>query len=72
MKDISPTLFLSVIMFGLASLVVYITPNIYLQLIFGIATSALIYIGGSYLFKFEELKESVNIFKTIKAKRNNS
>lgn len=72
MKDISPTLFLSVIMFGLASLVVYITPNIYLQLIFGIVTSALIYLGGSYLFKFEELKESVNIFKTIKAKRNNS
>ena len=72
MKDLTPTLFLSLIMFGFVSLVVHLTTNIYIQLIFGTIVGFVIYLGGSHLFKFEELKEVVVIFKEFKNKKNNS
>lgn len=69
MQDIAPSFCLSIFMFGIVSLVVYISPNMYLQLVLGIITGALVYLSGSYLFKFEELKETITIYKDIKNRK---
>ncbi|MBR3496877.1 MAG: lipopolysaccharide biosynthesis protein [Prevotella sp.] len=66
MRDITPTLLLSMIMFAAVSIFVHIVNNIYIQLVVGILLGATIYLGCSYLLKFQELKEVLVMYKDIK------
>lgn len=66
MRDIAPTLLLSIIMWGTVLLVIRYIPNIYIQLLVGIIVGAAIYLAGSYIFKFQELKEVFIIYNDLK------
>lgn len=69
MRDLLPTLALSLFMFGFVRVTVHFVPNIYLQLIVGILIGAIVYVGGAYLFKLEELKEAFVIYQDIKNRK---
>ena len=69
MRDIAPTLILSMVMWGVVLFTIQFIPNIYIQLIVGIIVGATVYLAGSYLFKFPELKEVILMYKDLK-KRN--
>lgn len=69
MRDIAPTLLLSMVMWGIVLYIIQFIPNIYIQLIVGIIVGSTIYLVGSYLFKFPELKEVLVMYKELK-KRN--
>lgn len=57
MKDLVPTLVLSFLLFGSVHLTTYYISNLYLQIICGGITGAIIYLGGAIFFKFEELND---------------
>lgn len=63
MKDLSGSLFLSLLMFGAVFLVVSAVSSIIMQLLFGLLTAALVFWGLFFLFKFEELKYIQLLFK---------
>ena len=56
-KDILPSLFLGLLMFGLVSLSIKCTNILILQVLIGTIVGTSFYFGVSYMFKFEELKE---------------
>ena len=56
-KDILPSLFLGLLMFGLVSLSIKCTNILILQVLIGTIVGTSFYFGVSYIFKFEELKE---------------
>lgn len=58
MKDIMPSLILSLIMYGTILLTKTLTDNLIMQIIIGVIVGASIYIGGSYLMRFPELDEA--------------
>ena len=65
MKDLLPTLLLSLTMFGAILLVNgFIEANIY-RLVIGILVGIIVYASGSYIFKFKELQ---TLFSLIKRK----
>ena len=66
MRDIAPTLILSMVMWVVVLFTIHFIPNKYIQLPFGILLGATIYIAGSYLFKFPELKEVILMYKDLK------
>lgn len=57
MKDLLPILILSLVMFGGIHAVNYFIPNMLIQLFVGGCVGAIIYLGGAYLLKFDELKD---------------
>lgn len=57
MKDLMPIFLLSLLMFGCIHAANYFISNMWLQLIVGGMVGAIIYLGGAYLLKFEELKD---------------
>lgn len=57
MKDLMPSLILSLIMFGAILFTNTLTENMIAQILIGGITGAIIYLGGSYLMKFPELEE---------------
>lgn len=63
MKDLFPTLLLSLAMFTVVLLSVHMIENIYLQLAAGIAVGVAIYILFSLLLKFPECRELVALVK---------
>lgn len=69
MRDIAPTLLLSMVMWVIVLTVIHFIPNIYIQLVVGILIGATIYLAGSYFFKFPELKEVLVMYKDIKNKK---
>ena len=69
MRDIAPTLILSMVMWVAVLFTIQYFPNIYIQLPVGILIGALIYLAGSYLLKFPELNEVLVIYKDIKNKK---
>lgn len=69
MRDIFPTLLLSMIMFGIVLISIHFIENIYVQLVVGILVGAIIFLGGSYLLKFPELKEVFVMYKDIKNRK---
>lgn len=69
MRDIAPTLVLSTFMFICVLASIRFIGNIYIQLIVGVVIGAAIYLGGSYFFKFTELKEVLVIYKDIKNRK---
>lgn len=66
MKDLSPTLLLSLFVFICVSFVANLIPNLYAQLLVGGFLGGILYISGSYLFKFPELKEVISMFLEMK------
>lgn len=69
LKDIAHTLVLSMTMFGLIMVFNYFVENIYAELIGGVCIGMFFYIGVAYLFKFQELKEIVEVSKKYILKR---
>lgn len=63
MKDITPTFALSLVMGIIVFGVTFFINNNIIQLIAGITLGAMVYLGGSYLLRFIELKELVDIIK---------
>ncbi len=57
MKDLIPILLLSLLMFGCIHAVIYFIPNMLVQLIAGGMVGVIVYLGGAYLLRFEELKD---------------
>ena len=69
MFDIAPTLILSMVMWVIVLFAIQFLPNKYVQLPVGILIGAAIYLAGSYLFKFPELKEVIVIYKDFKNRK---
>lgn len=69
MRDIAPTFILSMVMWGGVLFSIQFLPNEYIQLPVGILIGAAIYLAGSYIFKFPELKEVLVIYKDLKNKK---
>lgn len=57
MRDLMPTLVLSLVMFAACLSITYVIQDLWMQIFAGIITGAAIYLGGAILFHFEELKE---------------
>lgn len=58
MKDLLPSLILSLIMFGTILFTNTLTDNMIAQILIGGTVGVIIYLGGSYLMKFPELEEA--------------
>jgi len=69
MRDIAPTLLLSMVMWVIVLSVIQFIPNIYIQLVVGILIGATIYLASSHFFKFPELKEVLVMYKDIKNRK---
>ena len=69
MRDIAPTLILSIVMWLAVLLAIHYIPNIYLQLFVGILIGVSIYLAGSYLLKFPELKEALVMYKDLRDRK---
>lgn len=69
LKDIAPTLILSLLMFALITAFNYFVKNIYVELFGGVLLGMVFYIGVAYLFKFQEMKEVVDITRNYILKR---
>ena len=69
MRDIAPTLLLSMVMWGVVLFATQFFSNKYIQLPVGIFIGATIYLVGSYLFKFPELKEVLVMYKDFKNRK---
>ena len=57
-KDIMPSLILSLVMFGAILFTNTLTDNMIAQILIGGTLGVIIYLGGSYLLKFPELEEA--------------
>lgn len=57
MRDLAPTLLLSLIVWGACQGLLLIDLPIWTQLLIGLTAGLTIYIGGAFIFKFPELKE---------------
>lgn len=69
MRDITPTLILSMVMWIVVLFSIPFIQNKYIQLPIGILIGASIYLSGSYLFKFPELKEVLVMYKELKNRK---
>ncbi len=69
MKDITPILFLCIVMFASVKFVMFIIHNIYIQLIISVVIGVCVYIGLAKLFKFKELGEVVSMYKEMRRQR---
>ena len=63
MKDLAPTLMLSIVLFVINLTIVNFIPNMIIQLVLGISLSAIIYISVAYLFRFSELEDALYLVK---------
>jgi len=57
MKDLSPTLMLSFLVFAVSFGITLVIPNLWVQLFLGGICGAGIYLGIAYLFKMKELED---------------
>ena len=57
-KDIMPSLILSLVVFGCVLLAITLTANLIGQIVIGGVIGSTVYLGGSYLMKFPELEEA--------------
>ena len=69
MRDIAPTLILSLVMWGVVLFSIQFLTSKYIQLPVGFLIGAAIYLAGSYLFKFPELKEVLVMYKDLKNRK---
>lgn len=68
-RDVAPTLILSMVMWVIVMFAIHFIPNIYIQLPIGILIGATIYLAGSYFFKFPELKEVFVMYNDLKNRK---
>ena len=64
--DLIPILILALVMFGTIFIVIQFFNSIYIKLIFGTLSGAAIYFVGSYILKYNELYELIDIIKRKK------
>lgn len=57
MRDLFPTLLLSLVLFGVILVINQFISNYLLQILVGGTVGSLVYLGGAYLFKFDELND---------------
>ena len=57
MRDLFPTLFLSLVLFGVILALNQFISNYLLQILVGGTVGSLVYLGGAFLFKFDELND---------------
>lgn len=57
-KDIMPSLILSLVVFGCVLMAITLTANLIVQIVIGGVIGSTVYLGGSYLMKFPELEEA--------------
>lgn len=69
MRDIAPTLILSLIMWVVVLSTIQFIPNKYIQLSVGILIGSAIYLAGSHFFKYPELKEVFVIYQDFKNRK---
>ena len=69
LKDIAPTLLLSSAMFCVVMAFNFVVDNVYVELFGGVLLGMVFYIGVAYLFKFQEMKEVVDITRNYILKR---
>ena len=65
-KDMLPTIILTMSMFFIITVIINFIDNVLLKLTLGIIIGCMVYIGGSILFRFGELKEIISIIKNKK------
>ena len=63
MKDLSPSLLLSVVMYTACKIISTAMGNGFLSLLVSVVAGVIIYVGGAHLFRFPEFKELKNIRK---------
>lgn len=61
--DLLPALLLSIVMYALTAVIVYLSGDGIVGITAGIATGLIIYIGGAAVFRFTEMTELRNIIK---------
>ncbi len=66
MKDLIPIFLLSLLMFACIHAVNYFLPNMWVQLFIGGMVGAIVYLGGAYILKFDELKDVKYLLKRKK------
>ena len=69
LKDVAPTLVLSLVMFALIMAFNYMVDNIYVELFGGVVIGAAFYVGMAYILKFQEMSEVIDITKNYILKR---
>lgn len=57
LRDILPTLLISLIMFGAVFMITFIVDSLWLQIIYGTIVGVVVFFGLSYIFKLPELQE---------------
>lgn len=57
MRDLFPTLLLSLVLFGVILVINQFISSYLLQILVGGTVGSLVYLGGAYLFKFDELND---------------
>lgn len=65
-KDLLPTLLLAFLMYACTYSITLVFSNMYLQLIAGFLVGFIVYLGGAYCMKFEELKEVIYLLQRKK------
>lgn len=63
MRDYLPTLLLSLVMFFVCLAITYVIPSLWMQIVVGSLTGAALYLGGAYVFRFEELNDVKYLLK---------
>lgn len=63
MRDLFPTFFLSLVLFGVILALNQFISNYLLQILVGGTVGSLVYLGGAYLFKFDELNDMKYMLK---------
>lgn len=61
LKDIAPTLLLSILMFAIIMAFNFVVDNIYVELIGGVGIGMTFYLGAAYVMKYPEMSEIVDI-----------
>jgi O-antigen/teichoic acid export membrane protein len=69
LKDVAPTLVLSLVMFALIMAFNYMVDNIYVELFGGVVIGVVFYVGMAYILKFQEMSEVIDITKNYILKR---
>lgn len=63
MKDVMPTLIISLIAFGISFTIQFIVESLYIQLIGGCCLGFFFYIASAHLFRFTEFKDIKNLIR---------
>lgn len=63
LKDLFPTISLSIFMFVIVQVVIFFISNVFAQLVVGVIVGVIVYISLSYILRFSEFKELISLRK---------